>query len=127
MLLIGLAILGSSFLAAMAFLLGFNKTLKLETRSDIEAHLGDVSIATWAIADNGSTALVRDDAASLHLIKVMGDKVVVRKVGVGDAKLVSVHHIRIESADLGFPALDFVCANTILSGIINASLDPSPA
>jgi hypothetical protein len=125
--LVGLAILGSSFLAAMAFLLGFNKTLKLGNLNDIMAHMADVSIVAWAIADNGSAALVRDDKANLHLIRVMGDKVVVRKISGSDLIAVSDHHVRIESADLGFPALDFVSPNTNLSCVVNGQSEPSPA
>jgi hypothetical protein len=127
MLLVGLAIFGSAFLAAMAFLLGFNKTLKLGGFADVKAQLGDISIKTWAIADDGSTALVCDDGAALYLIKIMGDRAVTREISPADVTIVSEHHIRIHSADLGFPALDFVCAHTNLANVLNSLLDPSPA
>jgi hypothetical protein len=102
-----LAIVGSAALAGIAFWLGFNKNLKLQTFDDIKPHLGSINPVTWVVATDGGAALVRDVLGELYLLRVVGDKVVRRPIEGKHLRARGEGHVHIDIGDLGFPALDF--------------------
>jgi hypothetical protein len=104
----------------MAFLLGFNKTKLINDLADINMVLGDIEILAWAIAQDQRSALVRGSDNQVHLILVLGDKHVARKIDQTALTPVAAGHIRIESTDLGFPALDFRAEPSTCERVINA-------
>jgi hypothetical protein len=124
-LLVLLGLTGSAFLAGFAFLMGFNTTGKFDTTDKIKAQFKNEPILAVAIAQDQRAALVQTSNRTLFVIRILGDKYVKRQIKPSDIADVAPGHVRISTQDLGFPALDFWCAQSTLNTIRTPNLSPS--
>lgn len=124
MLLVLLGFFGSAFLAAIAFWMGFNTTGKFDNVDEVRAHVGDVPISAIAIAQDHRTAIVETSDGTLFVVKMLGDKPVKRQIARSDLRQIAPGHVHISVQDVGFPALDFWCAQSTLDSILRPTLGP---